>query len=614
VDSDAVFARLAAVRPGWEARPGQLAMARAVAAALDGAHPLLVEAGTGTGKTLAYLVPAALSGKRVVVSTATRALQEQLWLKDVPLLAAELPFTAAVLKGIGNYVCRRRYAESADDDPDLALVSEWLGRTATGDRAELAAVPDDAPVWRRVTTAPDARLGPRCPFFERCFVTQARRAAGKAQIVIVNHHLFFADLALRARYPGAAILPAYDAVIFDEAHAIEEVATEHFGISVSPSRLAALVRDADADAALAARGEELFAALRARFGADEVRARLPDDLFEGPRRDAWFRLDAGLEELSLRSARRASESDDEAAAALARRAEALRADLAAIADGGGKRVRWAETRGRAVLLHASPIDVAPLVREHVVEATGAVVFTSATLGADGRFDYVRERLGLDEPAELAVESPFDYPRQALLYLPRDLPPPDDPGFAAAALARTVELIDITGGRALLLYTSWRSLRAAVGALRGRVAVPVLVQGEAPRGALLDSFRADVGSVLCATASFWEGVDVPGEALSLVVVDKLPFQPPDDPLAAARAARVEARGQDPFRAHQVPRAALALKQAFGRLIRRRDDRGIVAVLDQRILTRAYGAAFIATLPPAARTSALEQVRRFWTRSC
>ena len=611
---------LARAVPGWEHRPEQLAVANAVAAALAGDRPLLVEAGTGTGKTLAYLVPAALSGKRVVLSTATRALQEQLAGKDVPLVRAHVAdVTVAVLKGVSNYLCLRRYAETHDDDPALTLISEWAGRTVTGDRAELRDLPEDAPVWREVTTTPDARLGPRCPFFERCFVTQARRAASKAELIIVNHHLYFADLALRAQHPGAAILPPHDAVIFDEAHALEEVATEHFGVAVSTSRQERLVRDAERalpDAlalvgSVDAAGAALFAALRRRLG--EQRARTPDDLFADDRRDAWFRFDAVLEELVLRARRRADDRNDEGAAAVARRAEALRADLATLAEArAGRYVNWAELRGPAVHLHASPVDVAPLVREHVIQAVGSAIFTSATLTAAGSFSYSRGRLGLSEGEahELLVASPFDYARQALLYLPRDLPLPDDPAFAAAAAERTAELVELTGGGALILYTSWRALRAAATALRGRVRQPLRVQGEAPRTALLDSLRLGDGTVLLATSSFWEGVDVPGAALSLVVVDKLPFQPPDDPLAAARAARLEEEGLDPFHAREVPRAALALKQGFGRLIRGRNDRGIVAVLDQRILMRSYGRTFLATLPPAARTSSFEQVRRFW----
>jgi ATP-dependent DNA helicase DinG len=616
----AAFAALGVTAPGWEDRPQQLEMAEAVLAALNDEHPLLVEAGTGTGKTLAYLVPAALSGKRIVISTATKTLQEQLLHKDIPLLRRIRDVSAVVLKGVSNYVCRRRYSETGDtDDPDLVRISDWVGRTANGDRAELHDVPEDAPAWRLVTTTPEGRLGPKCPFFERCYVTQARRAAAKADIIIVNHHLYFVDAALRAQFPGAQVLPDHDAVIFDEAHALEEIATEHFGVGVSTHRMAALLRDGDRAlgaiallANLEARGETVFAGIRARLGArlhdgDEARVTAPEDLFE---RDAWFQLDAALEELHAHAAQKPG---DEPAEAVARRADAFRGDLATVAEGASRRhVVWAEVRGRAVAVHASPVEVASLFQERVLPNVTSAVFTSATLTADHRFDYVRGRLGLD-PAltgELRLESPFDWSRQALVYLPRDLPAPDDPAFGDAADARVVELLDVTRGRAFVLTTSWRSLRRAATALRGRVPYPVLVQGERPRAALLDAFRANVGSVLLATASFWEGVDVPGEALSLVVLEKLPFAPPDDPITAARVRRLEETGQDPFQTYQLPRAALALKQGFGRLIRRGDDRGIVAVLDHRILTRSYGRTFLATLPPAPRTSALEQVRRWW----
>jgi ATP-dependent DNA helicase DinG len=618
--------------PGWESRPQQLAMARAVAAALDDGGPLIVEAGTGTGKTLAYLVPAILSGKKVVVSTASRNLQEQISGNDIPLLASlfDRRLTAVVLKGVSNYVCLRRYAEEGwIDDPHLTTISEWLSRTAGGDRAELAAVPEDAPAWRAVTTTSDARLGPRCPFFERCFVTRARRAALKADVTIVNHHLYFADAALRAD-AGSAILPPHDAVIFDEAHALEDVATEHFGVAVSTLRVTALLRDAERALGetvddVAHGAADLFNALRRRVdrggplfgGAGRLLA--PEDLFTAERRELWFRLDAALEELAMRAARRGEAEEDEALAAVARRADALRADLATVAEGHGasaRHVRWVEVIGRQLHLHASPVEIGGLFRGMVVDRVPAVVLTSATLSAGGSFEYTRARLGLDERAgELALPSPFDYPSQAILYLPRDLPLPDDPGFLDALVARMVDLCALTRGRALLLFTSWRALRHAAAALRAREGFPwpILVQGEAPKTALLEALRRDVGSVLLATGSFWEGVDVPGEALSLVVIDKLPFQPPDDPLAAARAERLAERGVDPFTAHQLPRAAIALKQAFGRLIRRRDDRGIVAILDARIVARNYGRELIATLPPAARTSAFEQVRRFWERA-
>lgn len=621
---------LARTLPGYEHRPQQLVMARAIGRALLEEHPLLVEAGTGTGKTLAYLVPAVLSGKKVVVSTGTRTLQEQLHSKDIPLLLqAGVAFDATVLKGISNYLCRRRLAElGLTEDADLLRITAWAKRTEVGDRAELAGVPEDSPAWKLVTTGPDARLGPKCPYFEPCFVTQARRAAHKAQIVIVNHHLFFADLALRAAYPGAQVLPPYDAVIFDEAHQIEDVATEHFGITVSTLRVLALLRDARkalADAQdtsaenllrnLEARAAELFALLRDRLsgdGAMDARLLAPADLFGEPRRERWFRLDAALDELAAHAHRRATAEEKEDAAAVERRAQALRGDLATLAERQAhEHVHWAEIRGRTMLLHASPVDIAPLFSKHVVQAVTSVL-TSATLSVAGRFAFFRERLGLgqDLTQELSVDSPFDYARQALLYLPRDLPAPQEEAFADAAVARIIELVSLTKGRAFVLFTSHRALRHAADALRARLPYPLLVQGESSKAALLASFQQTIGSVLLATNSFWEGIDVPGEALSLVVLAKLPFATPDDPLTQARVARLEEQGHDPFADYQLPRAALALKQGFGRLIRRRDDRGIVAILDHRILTRSYGRVFLESLPPAPRTSSLEQVRRWW----
>jgi ATP-dependent DNA helicase DinG len=643
---------LAQALPGYEHRAEQLTMAHAVELAILDGRALLAEAGTGTGKTLAYLVPALQSGKKVVISTGTKHLQEQIIGKDVPLLSEALgkPVEAVVLKGISNYLCRRKLAElGLVADPELVQIGNWARRTSTGDRAELAEVPDDSPAWKAVTTTPDARLGPRCEHFERCYVTQARRAAAKAAIVIVNHHLYFADAALRAAYPGAAVLPEHDVVVFDEAHQIEDVATEHFGLVVSSLRLAVLGRDAHAELTFRARrsgaelrsaalllqnleqrAESFFALVRARLGPEDVRTVWPDDLFHDPlRREAWFKLDAALDELAAHADRRAAdladEAGDEAEAGkigealhgIARRARGIRDDLGELADSGPsaarRLVRWTERRGRAVFLGASPIDVAPLLREHVIKGVATAVFASATLTAGGRFDYARERLGLplEDADEVLVDSPFDYARQAMLYLPRDLPLPGDPGFGEAALRRVRELCAITAGRAFVLFTSHRALKSAAIALRQDFPYPVLVQGEAPRPILVERFRSTPNAVLLATSSFWEGVDVPGDALSLVIIEKLPFAAPDDPITAARTGRLEEAGLDAFGAYQLPRAAIALKQGFGRLIRRKDDRGIVAILDHRIVTRAYGATFLASLPRAARTSALEQVRRWWT---
>ncbi len=641
---------LAGAIPHFEDRPEQRRMAAAVTAAIADDRPLLVEAGTGTGKTLAYLVPALASGKRVVVSTGTRALQDQIVRHDLPLLRQIVarPFVAVALKGIGNYVCKRKLDELRRSPvapalrADLAAVLAWVDETATGDRAEIDHVAESAPIWAELTTTPETRIGPRCPFFERCFVTQARRAAEKANLILVNHHLYFADLALRAGHPGARVLPDHDAVIFDEAHQLEDVATDHFGVRVSTVRLAGLVRDA-----LAVVGDSLFggghgaliaAVDRAqlalftsarqvllRSSGDGARVPLPPDLWAGDRQQAWFALDTALEDLARACDLDAmppppDEDEDERAAArreqigaLARRARAIRDDLSELAE---QRLRahvyWGETRASGTVLSAAPIAVGDLLRRTLVHGAPTAVFTSATLTVAGGFDYTRTRLGLarEEVDELQVASPFDYARQALLYLARDLPAPVGEGLPEAAAARVIELCAITAGRAFVLFTSHRALERGARQLAG-MPYPILRQGDAPRAALLDRFRATPGAVLLGTGSFWEGVDVPGDALSLVIIDKLPFQPHTDPLVAARGAALAARGGDAFEGLQLPQAAITLKQGFGRLIRRRDDRGIVAILDPRIVTRSYGRVLLESLPSGLpRTSALDQVRRWW----
>jgi ATP-dependent DNA helicase DinG len=631
--------------PHYEDRTEQRLMSAAVARAIEDERPLIVEAGTGTGKTLAYLIPALASGKRVVVSTGTRALQDQIARHDVPLLRSILarPFSAVVLKGVANYACKRKLAALAAlpttaADASVAALLDWAEHTETGDRAEVEWLAEGAPLWAEATTTPDARIGPRCPYFERCFVTSARRLAEGAQLVLVNHHLYFADRALRTSHPGAKVLPDHDAVIFDEAHQLEDVATEHFGARISTPRLAELVRDAhvslaraplwtgrsavDAIHAVERAGTTLFAHVRAALADSPAgRVPLPDGLFDhADRQEAWFRLDTSLEELARIAEAEAGPPPDEepeldagaraALGGLARRARELQGALAAIAEQRQKNhVYWGELRATGTFLTASPIDVADLVRRHIVTAGPTPVFTSATLAAAGELGYVRARLGLDDADELLVASPFDYERQALLYVPRDLPPVEG-GFTAEAAARTRELLEITGGRAFLLFTSHRALREAATRLAD-LPYPRLVQGDAPRATLVDRFRATPGAVLLGTGSFWEGIDVPGDALSLVVIDKLPFAPHTDPLIAARMAACAATGADPFAAIQLPAAAIALKQGFGRLIRRRDDRGIVAVLDGRIVGRGYGRVFLDTLPAKLpRTSAIEQVRRWF----
>lgn len=635
---------LASAIPGYEARPGQLAMARAVERALDERRYLMAEAGTGTGKTLAYLVPVALSGRKVIISTATKALQEQIFFKDVPLLRTKLglKLEAAYLKGRANYLCAHRFEAfdraplfATPDEADLwPSVRTWALSTQSGDRAELD-VPEDYLAWRQLSTTSDACLGTRCPLYDPCFVTQARRRAEAADVVVVNHHLFFADLALRARGGEAVtgVLPPYDAVVFDEAHALEHVATDYFGSHVSSFRLEELAADA-----LAALPPEDGRAGMVSAVALSIRGRA-DALFQAAGAELGLRSGEGGVRLSPASFRRLGGNVDALGEALAAMASLTAADdepkLQALRRRSGELVQelefirsadspdhvfWAEARGRGVFFRAAPIDVGRELREKLYGVVDTAVFTSATLTAAGRFDFFARRVGLAGVEELprrvdavAVGSPFDYPRQAGLYLPTHLPEPSDPAFAEAAAQEIATLAALTGGRAFALFTSLRQMAMVHRLARPRLPFQVLLQGERPKGALLEAFRAEP-SVLFAAHSFWEGVDVPGEALSLVIIDRLPFASPGEPVVAARIDRLRARGEEPFSSYQVPEAAIALRQGFGRLIRTRTDRGIVAVLDRRLTTRSYGRTFLDSLPKTPRFSRLGELQRWWaTRS-
>jgi len=626
----------------YEHRPEQLALAREVEQVLNGRGYLIAEAGTGTGKTLAYLVPAALSGRRVVISTATKNLQEQIFFKDIPLLRDKvgLELEAAYLKGRSNYLCIHRF-EAFDREPHFArhedqaawpLLRAWAMRTETGDRAELD-LPDAFGAWPQLSTTPETCLGQKCPLYEPCFVTRARRRAEQASLVVVNHHLFFADLAIRSASGSAApagILPRYEAVVFDEAHGLEDAATEHFGIKVSSFRLDDLVRDALAavPGADARHGMISAAAIRVKSASEALFAAAPRVLgLAGG--EAAFRLTARalaplrpkvepvLEALGGLAAACASDEDAQVQA-LARRSGEIGTELDFISLGESPdHVYWGEARGRGVFLKAAPIDVARELQRRLYAAVDTVVFTSATLGAEGRFGYFAARMGLageDGPAveplrEISVESPFDYRRQAALYAPSHLPETSEPGFVEAVAEEIVALSRITDGRAFALFTSLRNMEAAYRLAAGRLEVPALLQGERPKTALLEAFRARP-SVLFAAHSFWEGVDVPGEALSLVIIDKLPFASPGDPLVASRIEQLRARGVDPFAGYQLPEAVIALRQGFGRLIRTRDDRGIVAVLDRRLITRAYGQTFLRSLPKARRFGELAAIEAWW----
>lgn len=625
---------LARALPGYELREAQLRMATLVEDALEHEGIALIEAGTGTGKTLAYLVPALRSGKKVVISTGTRTLQDQIMEHDLPLLSAHLgmPVEAACMKGLANYVCRRRYREllvSPDtSDPALArrlpMLMDWVARTEHGDRAELADLAEDEPIWAAVASSSETRIGPRCKHFEECFVTAMRRRAEQAQLVVVNHHLFFADLAMRGPH-GGGVLPDHDAVIFDEAHQVEDIATLFFGVSVSETRLEKLAKDLDRTfvalgrsgpesdriaRSLDHRAEAFFASLPRAPDASS-RVELPRDLLAGERAEPYHALDAALEAAELACIREAGAA--EAIAQLARRASQLRAELARVVEGARSDVVYCESKSQRRTVSASPVDVSTRFRREVLERVPSVILTSATLTTSGSFAFVKQRLGIDfEVDEAILASPFDYTQQAALYLP-PMPEPRAQEYLDAAVREITGLVRLTGGGAFILCTSVRMMNAL--AARCRPALPgsrVFTQGEAPKGTLLTRFRGAGDGVLFATLSFWEGVDVPGDALRLVIIDKLPFDVPTDPLVEARCRRLEEEGESPFARYLVPSAALTLKQGFGRLVRTARDRGVVAILDSRIRTRGYGKVFLRSLPDAVRCDTIEEVSSFWHR--
>lgn len=672
---------------GYEHREGQLAMAHAVHEALTRDGHLFVEAGTGTGKTLAYLVPAILSGRKVVVSTATHALQEQIFTKDLPLVREVLAehgveFKAALMKGLSNYLCKRRLAERLRSgelvSADLARIERWALSTVDGDRAELVELEEGAVAWRDVSSSTDTRIGAGCKYYDECFVTRMRREAEEAQVVVVNHHLFFADLALRTSKTGGygGAIPSYDAVIFDEAHQIENVATDFFGVRISTARIDSLLRDARRgivaakvlDSASMQMVDQVEHAAQVFFrawqgaggsagpssrrgppssrgpqsgggasrGGEDSRRMLAASDWTEPRLDALGRLDAALE--VVESFARANDRED-AVAVLARRAGDLRADLVRIrataqteerhwedddpvagalakaAEGFKSGVVWIDSRERTVSLGASPVDLGPLLREKLFDRIPSVVCTSATLATGTSvgpsFHFARSRLGArPDTVELVVPSPFDFATRAALYVAEDLPEPTERGFEERCADRVSDLVAITGGGAFVLCTSNRAMRAIRDALYQRVPGPLLVQGEAPKHVLLNRFRDSGAAVLVATMSFWEGVDVPGSALRLVVLDKIPFAVPSDPVVAARCTRIEAEGGNPFTQYSVPSAAITLKQGFGRLIRTKKDAGLVALLDRRAVRKGYGKSLLASLPPARRVRTLDDVREFW----
>jgi ATP-dependent DNA helicase DinG len=640
-------------------------MAAAVARTFEDGGVLLAEAGTGTGKTLAYLVPVILSGQRAIVSTGTKNLQEQIYFKDIPALerALDVPFTATCMKGRANYLCLHRLEQAgesgnpASHDVFLPMIRDWAAQTETGDRAELEDLPEDLPFWNEVSATAETCLGGECPRWDECFVTLMRQRAAASDVVIVNHHLLCADASVRHGAYGE-VIPAASHLVLDEAHQLEDVITQYFGIAISTYRLEDFVRDLDrlaahvgaddrrAGDAVAQAGEEVRQQARAFFaelatahralrspaarGDERVRATV-ETLAEAHETAAGLAAALDVVQTTLGRLNPAGRSagtgdsptggEDESAPAggigveqeaLARRAGELRDDLRFLVRAGDPDyVYYVEVRGKGVFLRAAPIDVSSIVRDVLIDRMRATILTSATLAVEGSFDYIRARLGARGASELRVPSEFDFARQAILYLPKEMPDPRSPDFAAAAGREVCALLKHTEGRAFVLFTSYATLRAVQALAEMALHYPILVQGTAPRTQLLKRFRETPHAVLFATSSFWQGVDVVGDALSCVIVDKLPFASPADPVTAARIEAIRARGGEPFADYQVPLAVLALQQGLGRLIRHRQDRGVLAVLDPRLQTMPYGRRFMASLPQSPVVQELEAVRRFMT---
>ena len=659
--------------PGYRPRDGQLAMVEAVMGALADDRPILVEAGTGTGKSLAYLLPALLTGRKVMVATATIALQEQLLLKDVPLAEAILAehgrtLSVAIVKGLQNFLCLRRFEEARIDvrldgtpPPGFDTLEAWARTTETGDRSELSDLGDDAPVWQAVQSSTETRLGSACPHHERCFITKMRKNADEAQLVIVNHHLLMADLALRTASirEYASVLPSYDVLIVDEAHQLEDVATTFFGTTLSSGKvdqlLGELRRHLTRRSLLNRReGTERITRLahstegvaRAFFtgaadlltkdfaGNAQSRSLAPSD-WTRPLESA---REALVETLYVLESALHEAASDEALAVAERRAGDVRRALDALGEALGAhweadeevppssddpdalantKVVGISMRGRSITMSVVPVQVGTELAKRLFPRIGPIVFTSATLStalANGRrdFRFVRQRLGLPAHAqEFRVPSPFDMHASALLYLPDDLPDVTSSSFDKAAADRVRELLALTGGGAFILCTSHRALRTFESALRPTAREHLLVQGESPKHVLLDRFRADGNAVLVATASFWEGVDVPGDALRLVVIDRIPFPVPSDPLHEARCRAIDKRGGNSFAEYTLPTAAIALQQGFGRLLRRETDRGIVAILDRRMTSKSYGKTLVASLPEARRVGTWAELEAAWS---
>ena len=658
---------LSKTHPAYEFRRGQLQMAQAVEQALEEKRHLIVEAGTGTGKTLAYLLPVIRSGKRVIISTGTKNLQEQLFYKDIPFLEQALfpdgngKLNVCYMKGRNNYLCKKKLYDLTDQ-PVLSGLEEiehyraiaaWEKTTQTGDRAELASLPEASALWHKLDARSDTCLGQKCSAFETCFITEMHRRAMESDIIIVNHHLFFADLAIKqaSEYvPDAGILPEVGAVIFDEAHELEDVAGSYFGISVSNQRAEELARDVEASLtrnkllstqvmgalkSLRDRSQLFFSVLppgEGRFAFENRREFMEEN------GDEFIALNQSLERLGAELQNLPSKAEE--VFTFSRRARELQVQLGFLMESDDHNtVFWIERRGRnfsprrhrdtettkdgpetsravagggrqSVYLQATPIDVAPILKNTLFEQLETAVLTSATLAVGGGFEYMKRRLGVERAREVVLPPHYDYANQALFYVPPDLPDPRTPQFAAKASDRIRRLLEITRGRAFVLFTSYAQMNEVHYRLLGELEFPMLLQGDAPKSALLEEFRLTPHAVLFATSSFWQGVDVQGEQLSCVIIDRLPFAVPSDPVVAARVKSIDTEGGNAFFQYQVPAAVITLKQGFGRLIRSLHDRGLLTLLDNRILKKAYGRTFVESLPNYKRTTDIREVERFF----